>query len=266
MNKKTTPLISVIMPVFNGQKYLHEAIESVLNQTYHHFEFFIISDGSTDKTNDIIKSYALKDKRINLIILPKNNGISNAINIGINHSHGPYIARTDCDDICLSDRFAKQIDYLLHHPKIDVLGTHLYEFLNNNKDIYTTDYQVGLHLISQAKQPVAHPTVMMKRNIFTRFGLYDSRFDNAEDHELWYRFYSHGVKFANLNDFLYKKRIHNSNISILRRKAQVSTTLKINLLALFRYNIHFNFIGYTRILEQIIYLTYLTIKNLFQKK
>lgn len=118
----TGPLLSVVMPVYNGEKYLSQAIESVLNQTYKNFELIVIDDGSKDDSVRIIKQFQKNDRRIVLLVNEKNRGISNAMNRGIKSAKGEIIALAHGDDICLPNRFAKQLDYLFKHPEVGVLG------------------------------------------------------------------------------------------------------------------------------------------------
>ncbi|MBA7555263.1 Undecaprenyl-phosphate 4-deoxy-4-formamido-L-arabinose transferase [subsurface metagenome] len=113
------PYISVIMPCYNGAQYLREAIESILNQTFHDFEFVIINDGSTDASQEIIDSF--NDDRM-LVIQQKNMGITKSLNKGLEMARGEYIARQDADDISFPDRFEKQVAYLDAHPEVAVLG------------------------------------------------------------------------------------------------------------------------------------------------
>jgi glycosyltransferase involved in cell wall biosynthesis len=116
------PRISVVMSVYNGEKYLRQAIESILQQTYTDFEFIIIDDGSTDSSREIIQSY--DDKRIRLVINEQNIGLTKSLNKGIRLAKGEFIARMDADDISLPQRFEKQVAYLDSHPEVGVLGTY----------------------------------------------------------------------------------------------------------------------------------------------
>ena len=124
----TNNLISVIMCLYNTkEKYLREAIESVLNQTYSGFEFIIIDDGSTNDSISVIESY--QDKRI-ILVRKEHSGIPKSLNIGLDLAHGEYVARMDSDDVCLPDRFEKQIYYLREHPNCIVCGTYA-EFIGD---------------------------------------------------------------------------------------------------------------------------------------
>ena len=117
------PKISVVMPVYNGEKYLREAIESILDQTYQDFEFIMVNDASTDGSGSILSEFANLDQRIRILTNESNLGIAGATNRGIAQARGEYIALMDQDDISLPERFEKQVEFLSNHPDISVLGT-----------------------------------------------------------------------------------------------------------------------------------------------
>ena len=131
------PIVSVIMPVYNGDQFLDRSIKSVLNQTFNNFEYIIINDGSTDDSQKIIESY--KDSRIKLINYSKNMGISFALNNGLNVAEGNYIARQDQDDVSFPDRFMLQIEFLENNNNIDLVDTN-FIFIDEN-DKYIHDYE-----------------------------------------------------------------------------------------------------------------------------
>ena len=131
------PLVSVIMSVYNGEKYLVQAIDSILNQTYQNFEFIIIDDCSTDNSSHILQEYAKKDSRIKIIKKEKNIGIKGFIenlNLGISIAEGKYIARMDADDISLPERFQKQVTFLENNPEIFMVGAQI-DFINEKNEI-----------------------------------------------------------------------------------------------------------------------------------
>ena len=145
----TTPMISVVMPVYNAEKYVAEAVESILQQTYTDFEFIIIDDCSTDNSYGILQTYAAKDIRIRLFKNDVNNKLPNTLNFGIAQSNGKYIARMDADDISLPERFAKQVEFMESHPEIGVCGTLIKEFIDENEQITRmVEYPVEHKLIS----------------------------------------------------------------------------------------------------------------------
>ena len=126
----TNPLVSVLMSVYNGDRYLDEAIDSILSQTYENFEFIIINDGSTDHTKDILSSYSNQDNRIR-VFHQKNHGLTFSLNRGLELSRGKYVARMDADDISSPRRLEEQINYLRANPEVGVLGTQM-EIINES--------------------------------------------------------------------------------------------------------------------------------------
>ena len=257
INEKPEILLSVVMPVHNGEKYLRKAIESVLSQTYAHFEYIIVNDGSKDNSEIIIKEFQQHDSRIRYIKLERNSGISNALNVGIKASQGEYIVRMDCDDINHAERFLKQLTYFKdHYAEVDVLGSWFCLFYDDTAD-ECKSVPVSASDLYDGKPPVHHPTCMIKRSIFFNYGNYNSKYDNAEDFELWSRWSSQGVLFHNLSEDLYKKRIHEGCVSVSRIKHQLYLMIKINIIALYKYHRRFTLAGYLRMLEQFSYFIYL---------
>src|ERR1700755_1199399 len=117
---ETNPMITVLMPAYNAEHYIAEAIASVLQQTYANFELVIVNDGSTDGTRNIIKTF--RDPRIKLID-QANMGVAAALNTGLGHARAPYIARFDADDICYPERLEKQLDFLQSNPDYILVGS-----------------------------------------------------------------------------------------------------------------------------------------------
>lgn len=254
---KTDVLLSAVMAVYNSEKYLRQSIESVLSQSYPHFEFIIVNDGSTDASESIIQEYAKKDRRITYLKNDVNSGQSETRNKAIRIAKGEYIAIVDSDDICLSNRFEVQINFLRKNPDIDVLGSSYCLFFNHREDECETKVSADVHDLQDGTPPVHNPTCMIKRKTFLDHAYYDSKYDNAEDYELWLRWFSEGVRFENMSEVLYKKRTHAGSVSISKIKRQIYLMLKINLKAIFRYRVQFTAQGYIHILEQFLYLVYL---------
>ncbi len=251
------PLLSVVMATYNNGKYLYESIESVLSQTYARFEFIIINDGSYDNSESIIQEFAKKDKRIIYIKNAVNLGQSEARNKAIKVAKGNFIVIVDSDDICPPDRFEKQVRYFRKNPDTDILGSSYCLFLNASPEQCKAVVSADSSDIHDGKPPVHNPTCMMKRSLFADYGYYDSNYDHAEDVELWFRWFSQGVRFENMPEVLYKKRLHAGSVSVFMLKRQVYLMFKINLIALIKYHIRFNARGYRRVLEQFLYLVYL---------
>ena len=208
--------ISVIMPVYNAEKHLEEAIESVLNQTHNNFEFIIINDGSIDKSLEIIYKYQKKDKRI-VLINRKNKGLITSLNEGVEKSSGSYIARMDADDISLAHRFERQIK-LMELENLDICGGHFLSINNFGEPISLNLTPIGhdlctLSLIS--KVPFAHPSVMIRKSFLKKNDIkYGQSLNNkAEDFDLWIRLHEKGAKFSNVNEIIFKYRIVKNSLS-----------------------------------------------------
>ena len=217
---KQNPLISVIMPVYNGEKYLREAIDSILNQTYTNFEFIILNDGSTDRTEEIILSY--DDSRIVYVKNEENLQIVKTLNKGIALAKGKYIARMDADDISLSERFEKQIYFMEQNSEVDICGTWIQMF--GGKDIHwkppTTHDDIKVELLFGSG--LAHPTVMGRRSFFVE-NKYKEKFEKAEDYALWVETIDK-YHFINIPEFLLLYRTHTSQISMRTKNEQNDIT------------------------------------------
>ncbi len=223
--------VSVIMPAYNVEKYVSEAIESILNQTFTDFELIIINDGSTDNTASIIDEYAKKDKRIRFINHSKNKGLIAVLNEGLDLCNGQYIARMDSDDISLPERFAKQVAYLDTHPECGVLGTWFHVF--GNKDYINNTHPKKLDILKILQGCfVAHPTVMMRKSVIDKYGFrYDADYKHAEDYELWSRMIF-VTEIHNLQEVLLQYRWTDTNISVVHSQTQqnVAKQVKQNIL------------------------------------
>lgn len=195
------PLVSVIMATYNEPpKYIKEAIESILNQTYSNFEFIIVDDSINAATIEEINSYAY-DSRIIIIRENVRMGFVRALNEGLKIAKGQYIARMDADDISFSNRFKIQLDYLTLHKEIDVLGGNIQIVNESGAVVSQRNYannKLALCLSTIFRSPVAHPTVMFRRTIIDNKLYYDEFFSKAEDLEFWFRLRNKGYKIANL--------------------------------------------------------------------
>ncbi len=188
------------MPVYNSQKYLHQSIESVLQQTFDNFEFLIINDGSTDMSKAIIKKYQGQDRRI-LLINQENKGITKSLNEGIKKSRGKFIARMDADDICHPDRFEMQLKFFQKNKDIDILGSQV-EFIDGNGSVIKPLIQLPLDDLLIKWElifgtPLIHPSLMIRKTIFENFGLYDESYLFAQDLAFWRKIAANS-KFGNL--------------------------------------------------------------------
>ena len=222
MKQRHKPAISVIMSAYNGEKYIIESIESVLNQTFRDFEFIIINDGSTDKTLEIIKKYARIDKRIRLIDNGKNIGLIKSLNKGLEAAKGKYIARMDADDFSLPERFSIQYNLLEKNKDIFLLGSGYY-IINFKGEIIgkvSREFDsVELREKLLTNNVIHHPTVMF-RNLGYLF--YRDKMIYCEDYDLWLRFLSERKNLFVLENCLLKYRIHEGSISSKKRRIQIA--------------------------------------------
>src|SRR3989339_4967 len=222
-----SPRVSVLMSVYNGEKHLGEAIQSILNQTYTDFEFIIVDDGSTDSTRNIINSF--DDKRIKLIINEKNIGWAKSLIKGIEYCQCEFIARMDADDISLPQRFEKQIEYMDSNPEIGVIGTNVYAIGENSKPKYKIEYPQYHSFIKWSlifSNPICHPSVMIRKSIVKNYGYFDDNIIRSEEYDYWSRIVNN-VKFHNIQDFLLLLRISGNKVSISLYSEQLQSAINI---------------------------------------
>ena len=168
-----SPQVSVIMPVYNAERFLRLAIDSILGQTFSNFEFIIINDGSTDGSLKIIKSY--KDSRIHLISRP-NKGLAPSLNEGLTRAKGQYIARMDADDISLPKRLAQQVDFLDQNPTVGLVGSNYIIIDDSGKKLDVTDvftHPSDLKVAMVTCNQYGHGSVMMRSTVFKNIKPYD---------------------------------------------------------------------------------------------
>lgn len=225
------PKISVIMPVYNGEKFLRQAIESILNQTFTDFEFLIFNDGSTDSSAEIIKSYS--DKRIRFFNSKENEGLVFQLNKGIDEAIGEYIARMDADDVALPERFSKQIKFLEKNPSIALCGTWV-DIIGEKGNIINVletpilhDELVAIHFIANK---MIHPSMIGKTFVFKEFK-YKEEWFLVEDYYFQIEV-AKKYKLANIPDVLLQYRHYGGNISTTRREKLEKVVRKIYKLKL----------------------------------
>jgi glycosyltransferase involved in cell wall biosynthesis len=219
------PVVSVILPVYNGEKFLREAIDSMLSQTFRDFELIIVDDGSTDRSGEIIRSY--DDKRIVRVGHIGNQGLVASLNSAIRLAKGQLIARMDADDVALPHRLAKQVEVFHSHPSVCVTGTN-YFFLDGGRKrsrhfAADNDYLKALLLFATC---FSHPTVMM-RNVFRELNIYyDGAFRHVEDYKLWTDLSGAG-DFHFIEEPLLVYRHHSHQVTAKNREAQFEQSAKI---------------------------------------
>lgn len=220
------PKISVVMPVYNAERYLTEAIESILNQTESDFELLIIDDGSTDHTLQIIEDYQ-NDNRVVLLRNATNIGVSATLNRGLREAKGKYIARMDADDIALPDRFKKQVAFLEEHRDIVLISCGMQCFGNSNAvlgEITGTD-KVAVALLFNCC--LGHPGYMIRADIIQKHKLrYNENNQYAEDYEFLIDISKFGL-LDNYPEILMKYRVHNESVSREYKGIQRSSTQNV---------------------------------------
>ena len=204
---KNNPLVSVILPVYNNEQYLVEAIQSILNQTHSNFEFFILSSANTNlESLAIIDSF--HDKRIKHVRRAPDENLPKALNHGIEMSRGVYIARMDADDIALPLRFEQQVKFMESHPDISIAGTWAKTFGARDECIKqaTEPDEIKVSLLFQTS--IVHPTVIFRKSDIDKYHLrYNPDFSYSEDAEMWARCVKQ-VKIANIPEVLLLYRVH----------------------------------------------------------
>ena len=207
----SAPRVTVLMSVYNGERYLRESIESILSQTFQDFEFLIINDGSKDRTRDLILSY--DDPRIRLVDNEQNLGLTRSLNHGMELAEGQLIARQDADDISEPERLARQVAFLDSHGDVALLGTWYKEIdaqgaLLGRKELPTQSMEIRWSLLFFC--PFVHSAVMMRKSpMLEQIGFYDESFVYAQDYDLWSRI-ARRLTVANLPERLLQYRTNPS--------------------------------------------------------
>lgn len=229
LNKQNkTPVVSVILSVYNGEKYLRESIDSILKQSFKDFEFIIINDGSNDDSLDIIKSF--NDLRINLITR-ENKGLVKSLNEGIEIAKGDYIARQDADDISASNRLENELAAISTDQSIVLVSSFCHEINENGVKIRSLQYPTSYPDIIQEflfRNHIVHGASMFNKDIFNKVGYYRESFRFAEDFDLWLRMINTG-EICIIPKYLYKYRVIDESVS--RKNLQKQRCVTSDLIA-----------------------------------
>ncbi len=215
--KRPRPRVSVVMPVYNEPPAsLAESIGSIAEQDFTDFECFVIDESSNPESMAACSALCVKDGRFVRLVPESPLGLAASLNLGITNARGDYVMRIDSDDVCLPGRIAQQVAFLDSNPKIGVLGTALEMMSETGKTFATRSYP--LHHTDIVRKmhwtaAIAHPTVMMRRDIVVSCGGYDPSFRYAEDLDLWLRMLNAGTRFANLPIATVKYRQERTNRS-----------------------------------------------------
>ena len=229
------PRVSVLMPVYNGERYVREALDSILQQSFSGFEFIIINDGSTDHSAKIVQSY--DDPRIRYFENEQNIGLTRSLNRGLSLARAPYVARMDADDVSLPQRLARQIDFLDTHPKVGVVGSAV-QFIDERGKAYRMWRSLSAHEALRwclcLYDPIMHPTVMMRRDVVGQVGGYNPDMVTAEDYDLWRRS-SEVTHLSNLQDVLLYLRKHEASVTSNLLPEHWQNRVKISQMMLSEY-------------------------------
>lgn len=225
------PLVSVLMPCYNVEKYIEESMDSILNQTYKNMEIIAINDCSTDKTLDILQTMSQRDQRIKIINNETNLKLIKTLNKGIAICQGEYIARMDSDDIALPSRIEKEVLFLEANNDHDIVSTLFYAFRTENpskKDFhYSPLLDSQLRAFMLFKSGICHPAVMIRKRVFSELGLsFGEEYLHVEDYALWSQAV-YKTRIANIGEPLLLYRVHKNQVSSLYENIQTENKKKV---------------------------------------
>jgi len=207
------PLISVIIPVYNGDKYLAEAIESVLNQSYQPLDVIVLDDGSTDNSAEVAKRYLQSLK----YFYQPNGGLASALNYGISKSEGEYISFLDADDLWRPDKLNLQIKTFDTYPTIDMVFGHMIQFLSPDLE---DNLKANIVLIEGIMPSYFKGSMLIKRESFFRTGLFDTRWQLGDFVDWYLKALEKGLKSSLIPDVVMERRIHKNNMGITQKRFQ----------------------------------------------
>ena len=230
-------LVAIIIPTFNTGKYIKEAVDSAINQTYKNKEIIVVDDGSTDNTKEILDIY-IQDNKIKYIY-QENKGLAGARNTGIKAANGDYIAFLDSDDIFLPNKIEKQIEFLENNRDCDVCYCDVWHFYDDEPNkLMKLDYKYysGSEVLKNLlKKNFINPlTVVTRRSVVDKYGVFNEYFKRTEDWEYWIRLVWQGVKFCFLPEILAKYRMRKDSLSfnwnseIQRKELQLKIFTNLN--------------------------------------
>ncbi len=229
----SVPALAVVMAVHDGERYLADALASVLAQSFDDFELVVVDDGSSDRSAVIVR--ATSDRRVSVLSQPR-AGLTVSLNRAVAASRAPLLARMDADDVALPERFARQFAFLAAHPDVGLLGTACREIDAAGvslRDIVPPEDDAALRRALVRANPFVHASVMMRRDAFVRAGGYDGSLAVAQDYDLWFRM-SRLTRMANLPEPLLLRRMHEGQVSIARERERLHAEVRIKARALVR--------------------------------
>ena len=229
--------LAVILPAYNAENFIAECLESLLNQTFSDFGILAVNDASTDNTGNILEDYATKDTRLRVYHLPQNQGEPAVMQFAmdmLNYMNVEYVARMDADDVCIPQRFERQIQYLDNHPEIDILGSNAVLFYEGQTrapkftDHPLLDKDIKAHF-SLARGNIINPTTMWRHSSIKDLPINYAQTATAPDFHMWVQCALHQKKFANLPEPLLVYRLHQGQASKIHDKISESVQYTMEL-------------------------------------
>ena len=229
--------LAVILPAYNAENFIAECLESLLNQTFSDFCILAVNDASTDNTGNILEDYAAKDTRLRVYHLPQNQGEPAVMQFAmdmLNYMNVEYVARMDADDVCIPQRFERQIQYLDSHPEIDILGSNAVLFYEGQTRApkFTNhpllDKDIKAHF-SLARGNIINPTTMWRHSSIKDLPINYAKTATAPDFHMWVQCALHQKKFANLPEPLLVYRLHQGQASKIHDKISESVQYSMEL-------------------------------------
>jgi len=235
MSTSPAPKVSVLLPVWNAERYLAGAIDSVLAQTFTDFELLVVDDGSTDGSGALIRRH--RDRRILRIENEKNLGVTRSLNLAIQRARGRYLARMDADDRCAPERFERQVAFLDAHPRVALVASRARRIDERGAPLGVLDTPVDGEMLRRRVRLgncIVHGSVMMRADAVRALGGYDEAMERAEDYDLWLRIVQlHEI--AALPDLLYDWRDHGDGVGRRHSAEQEAVTQRVRLAARHRF-------------------------------
>ncbi|MDO8664757.1 MAG: glycosyltransferase [Candidatus Liptonbacteria bacterium] len=216
MNSKN-PLVSIVIPAYNSERYIKETIDSAIAQTYQHIEIIVVDNASKDRTKEILEPYVAEGK-VRYLYNETNRGAAGARNVGIHEAKGEYIALLDSDDIFLPEKVERQVAYLEAHPECDVCYCALYHFYDGKPEkLLKLDYSYysgdSVFPMLFQKNFINPGTTMLRRSVFEKAGYFDESYRHSEDFEFFLRIAFQGYRVNFLSEPLLKCRLHKGSTS-----------------------------------------------------
>lgn len=221
-------LVTVLMSVYNDEKYLSDSIESILGQTFTNFEFLIVDDGSTDSSATILSRYASIDARVRVHTLQNNRGLGYCLNLGVSLARGKLIARMDADDKSMPDRLQRQVSLFQGNQELDVLGTCavLIDDYGNETKVRSVPLTKRDIFRNVWSNPFIHSSVMFRKESILRIGSYKPNLARRQDYDMWFRAVKHNLNMQNIADplILYRfseKTFKRNNVCLMFEQAMI---------------------------------------------